>query len=164
MSTDRNEQIARLFAEQGPRLERVVRRNVGGASDADIADACMVAWAALLTHEDTDPAHPRVFAWLAITAIREGWRIVARQTDKPTFDPHAVADVLGRDPELEDLIEDRDALAAIEALPELERQVMKLRYAGLTMEEQATALGWTKTKVNRYTYRALNRLRAQRGR
>jgi len=72
----------------------------------------------------------------------------------------SLIDLLGRDDSAYELVEDRDAIANTWlALPEVERQVLELRFMhDLTQGEIGERIGYSQMHVSRLLRRALNRL------
>jgi RNA polymerase sigma-B factor len=75
-------------------------------------------------------------------------------------DSAALVDLLGETDSSYDLVESRDAIAsAWRGLPELERQVLKLRFVDdLTQREIGQRIGYSQMHVSRLLRKALNRL------
>ena len=72
----------------------------------------------------------------------------------------ALVDLLGRDDSSYELVEDREAIASTwHALPEVERQVLELRFMqDLTQREIGERIGYSQMHVSRLLRRALSRL------
>jgi RNA polymerase sigma-B factor len=72
----------------------------------------------------------------------------------------ALVDLLGQDDSSYELVEDREAIASTwHALPEVERQVLELRFMqDLTQREIGERIGYSQMHVSRLLRRALNRL------
>ena len=72
----------------------------------------------------------------------------------------SLVDLLGADDTAYELVEDRDAIASSwRALPEVERQVVELRFMhDLTQREIGEQIGYSQMHVSRLLRRALNRL------
>jgi RNA polymerase sigma-B factor len=81
---------------------------------------------------------------------------VAREDD----DAASLVDLIGGDDLSYELVRDRDDLATTwDRLPEIERQVLELRFASdLTQREIGDRLGYSQMHVSRVLRRALNRL------
>ncbi len=88
----------------------------------------------------------------------------AASLDAPTTrddgDSASLVDLLGADDSAYELVEDRDAIASTWlALPEVERQVIELRFMhDLTQREIGERIGYSQMHVSRLLRRALNRL------
>jgi RNA polymerase sigma-B factor len=72
----------------------------------------------------------------------------------------ALADVMGAEDPAYELVEDRDAIASSwQALPEVERRVIELRFmSDLTQREIGERMGYSQMHVSRLVRRALSRL------
>jgi RNA polymerase sigma-B factor len=72
----------------------------------------------------------------------------------------SLVDMLGREDSSYELVEDRDAIASTwQALPEVERQVLQLRFMqDLTQREIGEQIGYSQMHVSRLLRRALTRL------
>src|ERR671916_134331 len=81
---------------------------------------------------------------------------VAKEDD----DSASLVDLLGRDDDAYDLVEDREAIASTwKALPEVERQVLELRFMhDLTQREIGERIGYSQMHVSRLLRRALSRM------
>jgi RNA polymerase sigma-B factor len=81
---------------------------------------------------------------------------VARENDEAA----SLIDLIGGDDPSYELVRDRDDIATTwDALPELERQVLELRFTSdLTQREIGDKLGYSQMHVSRLLRRALNRL------
>ena len=88
----------------------------------------------------------------------------AASLDAPTAraddDAASLVDMLGGEDSAYELVEDRDAIATTwRALPEVERQVLELRFMrDLTQREIGEQIGYSQMHVSRLLRRALNRL------
>jgi RNA polymerase sigma-B factor len=88
----------------------------------------------------------------------------AASLDAPTSredgDSASLVELLGEDDSAYELVEDRDAIASTwMALPEVERQVLELRFMhDLTQREIGERIGYSQMHVSRLLRRALNRL------
>lgn len=143
-----------LFAEHDLPLRRAVRWAVS-ASDATIDDACSFAWLQLLRCQ---PDRDSVFAWLRRVAIREAWRLSARDRRDAPLD----ALVPSQEPQatsLERSHDARQALRTLAALPERQRRYLALLIGGYSYVEIAARHGSSYTNVNKHLVRARGRLR-----
>lgn len=148
---------ADLFATHQHSLRNAVRSAVRGSDDV-IEDACSYAWMQLLRHQ---PYRETVFGWLRTVAIREGWRLAARERSELRVD--------GLDEELEilhtpidtDLVVDaHQALETLAALPERQRSCLALLIAGHSYTEIARLTRTSYTAVNKQLVKARSTLRA----
>jgi RNA polymerase sigma-B factor len=88
----------------------------------------------------------------------------AASLDQPTSrdedESATLVDLMGNDDPAYELVEDRDAIASTwRALPEVERQVVELRFrSDLTQREIGERIGYSQMHVSRLLRRALDRL------
>lgn len=133
---------------------RAVLAVVGDRSAAE--DAVSEAYARALARWSTVREHPHPFGWVLRTALnfqRSWWRRLRREAYGMEVE-HGMEQTLpvGADPALR---------AAIQGLPERQRQVVGLRLvAQLSPQETAEALGIAVNTVNVHLHRALAALRA----
>jgi len=163
------EDVALLYVEEAARVRRLVRTNVTAPS-AVIEDACQVAWSRLLIHRARlrrDSAR----AWLVRVAIREAIKSLHRERREPSLDAlieQGGCSDPGRSPDrammlptpslVEDLIEQKDRLESIRALPERQRRLVWLQGLGLSYREMAGETGMTRRTVERQLMRARSSL------
>jgi len=152
-----------LYRRYQRRLVRVVGRIVK-ASDELIEDACQAAWALLLRHQ---PERSAIFAWLRVVALREAYRLCRAEQGAAYLEDLGAADgweaVIAGGPALDDVVEVRQALKLLAALPERQRDDLALMVAGFSYREIAALTGGrTFTNVNKHLARARARLRLQR--
>jgi DNA-directed RNA polymerase specialized sigma24 family protein len=81
ITSARAEQIAAFYGRHAHRLRRTVAANAH-APEQTIEDACQSAWIILLRHPEVTLDHGG-FAWLAMVAIREAWRLASRPRGCP---------------------------------------------------------------------------------
>ena len=165
--------VAQLYVEEAVRLRRIVRMNVT-ASPAVIEDACQVAWTRLVIHR-ARLRRESARAWLVRVAIREVIKSIQRERREPSLD--ALLEQRGRSavpgstdagatlptptltPTLiEDLVEQKNRLASIQALPERQRRLLWLQGLGLSYREMAGETGMTRRTVERQLMRARSSL------
>jgi RNA polymerase sigma factor (sigma-70 family) len=146
---------AQLFAQHELPLRCAVRRAIN-ASDAVVDDACSFAWLQLLRRQ---PDRHAVFAWLRTVAIREAWRLAARERRDaplddlpPSREPRATS--------VERAHDARAALTTLAALPHRQRSYLTLVVSGCSYDEIARHHGTTQTNVNRHLAAARRHLRA----
>jgi RNA polymerase sigma factor (sigma-70 family) len=148
---------ATLYERYHARLERHVRAAVMAAPAAVVEDACAAAWLVLLRQQ---PRRTTAYAWLRVVAVREAWRLLAREqrelstdvllsaeTVRPTH-PAARPRPLAED-NLARPLAARTALRALAALPSPRRETLVLRVAGFTHREIATATASSPRTVQR---------------
>jgi DNA-directed RNA polymerase specialized sigma24 family protein len=148
---------AQLFRDYEVALRCAVRHAVC-ATEAIIEDACSHAWLQLCR---TQPDRDNIFAWLRTVAIREGWRLAARQRRDRTLEtlpgetgPCAAA--------IDDALRAREALATLAALPERQRRYLTLIVSGCSYDEIVRHCATTTTNVNKHLCRARRHLNAVR--
>jgi RNA polymerase sigma factor (sigma-70 family) len=161
--------VARLYVEEAVSVRRIVRMSVT-ASPAVIDDACQVAWMRLVIHR-ARLHRESARAWLVRVAIREVIKSSYRERRERSLE--ALLEQGGRsaaggaaDAEtalptpalIEDLAEQRNRLASIQALPERQRRLVWLQGLGLSYREMAGETGMTRRTVERQLMRARNSL------
>jgi RNA polymerase sigma factor (sigma-70 family) len=161
--------VARLYAEEAVRVRRIVRMSVT-APPAVIEDACQIAWSRLLIHRARlrrDSAR----AWLIRVAVREVIKSIQRehrerslealleQRGRSAVGGSADAGMILPTPALiEDLVEQKNRLESIRALPERQRRLLWLQGLGLSYREMAGETGMTRRTVERQLMRARSSL------
>jgi RNA polymerase sigma factor (sigma-70 family) len=153
---------------------RVLLERVGGRmyarcravlrNDAEAEEAFQEAFCELVRHRAKLPNYRAAAAWLYQTAtnkarLQRRWRLRAARRDwKVTAAPRtAQADV---DEDLNRREQQEAVAVALVRLPERERQAVELVYLeGMTHDEAAAALGWSRGSVGKYVQRGLARLR-----
>jgi RNA polymerase sigma factor (sigma-70 family) len=161
--------VARLYVEEAVRVRRIVRMSVT-APPAVIEDACQIAWSRLLIHRARlrrDSAR----AWLIRVAIGEVIKSIQRERRERSLEAlleqgersavvgSAEAEVTLPTPALiEDLVEQKNRLESIRALPERQRRLLWLQGLGLSYREMAGETGMTRRTVERQLIRARSAL------
>src|SRR5215216_1244254 len=86
--------------------------------------------------------------------------VLEAQEAAASYEAASLVDLLGGDDSAYELVEDRDAIASTwQALPEVERQVLELRFMhDLTQREIGERIGYSQMHVSRLLRRALTRL------
>jgi len=150
-----------LYRTLSTRLERLVRRDVR-ASDAVIEEACQCAWSRLVDHRD----HVRreaVLSWLVKTAVHEAFKLIrlgGRYVSlEATLEQGGDQVIAGAAPTPEELLEQRERLAAIGKLPERQQRLLWLHALGLSYAEMAVHTGSSTRTVERQLLRAKRRIR-----
>ena len=160
---------ADLFERHHAALRRAVARVVNTSPEL-VEDACQAAWAILLRAQPD--RGPTLMAWLRTVAVHEAYRLLRHQQTTVSLDAltaHADADesttaddwlsALAED-RLDEQLEARRALRALQALPVRERQFVVWKAAGHSYEEiRQLAGGVTYTNVNKHLARGRRRLR-----
>jgi RNA polymerase sigma factor (sigma-70 family) len=159
--------VARLYVEEAISVRRIVRMSVT-ASPAVIEDSCQVAWTRLLIHR-ARLRRESARAWLVRVAIHEAIRSTQRERRERSLEalleqggrsaPGETADAEGgmtlSTPALiEDLVEQKNRLESIQALPERQRRLVWLQGLGLSYREMAGETGMTRRTVERQLIRA----------
>jgi RNA polymerase sigma factor (sigma-70 family) len=157
--------VARLYVEESVRVRRIVRMSVT-APPAVIEDACQVAWSRLLIHR-ARLRRESARAWLVRVAVREAIKSIQRERRERSLE--ALLEQGGRSaadgsPEpgmtlptpalIEDLVEQKNRLESIRALPERQRRLVWLQGLGLSYREMAGETGMTRRTVERQLMRA----------
>lgn len=168
--------VRRAAAGDRDAWERLVDAYVGlvwsivrglGVSDSEAADVVQTTWLRFLEHIDRLHDPSRVGAWLATTARRESWRVVAQRKrtvlvgdddyffDTPTPDDAAVDARLLRGERAEEVRE------AFDRLPERWQEIMLLLMADprLSYDEISELLNVPHGSIGPTRARSLRRLR-----
>src|ERR1700684_149135 len=161
--------VARLYVEEAVKVRRIVRMSVT-ASPAVIEDACQVAWSRLLIHR-ARLRRESARAWLVRVAVREAIKSIQRERRERSLE--ALLEQGGRSTAggsgdtgmtlptpalIEDLVEQKDRLESIRALPERQRRLVWLQGLGLSYREMAGETGMTRRTVERQLVRARSSL------
>jgi RNA polymerase sigma factor (sigma-70 family) len=152
--------VEELYRQLAGRLERIVRSDVR-APDAVIDDACQFAWARLVSHRQR-VHREAALSWLTTTAVREAVRLLRRDGREPSLEAtfEGAADVApAPSPGPVDLVEQRERLGSIRALPVRQQRLMWLQGLGLSYREMAAHEACTARTVERQLYRAKTTLR-----
>jgi RNA polymerase sigma factor (sigma-70 family) len=157
------DEVAVLFADQASRVRRLVRAGVR-APEPTVEDACQLAWVRLFQRR-ARVRRDTATAWLVRTAIREAVKQMHRDGRELSLD--ALAEEAG-DREtpsspalLDELMEQRARLDAIQILPERQQRLVWLQGLGLTYTEMARQTGATRRTVERQLLRAKRTLAEQ---
>jgi RNA polymerase sigma factor (sigma-70 family) len=161
--------VARLYVEEAISVRRIVRMSVA-ASPAVVEDACQVAWTRLLIHR-ARLRRGSARAWLIRVAIHEVIRSIQRERRERSLEallehaghaaPSGDVDVRMTLPTptlIEDLVEQKNRLESIQALPERQRRLVWLQGLGLSYREMAGETGMTRRTVERQLIRARSSL------
>jgi RNA polymerase sigma factor (sigma-70 family) len=164
--------VARLYVDEAVSVRRIVQMNVM-ASPAVIEDACQVAWTRLLVHR-ARLRRESARAWLVRVAIREAIKSIQRERRERSLE--ALLEQGGRSASegsadagmtlptpalIEDLVEQKNRLDSIQALPERQRRLVWLQGLGLSYREMAGETGMTRRTVERQLIRAHSSLAKQ---
>lgn len=165
--------VGELYRALSARLEHIVRLDVR-APDAVIEDACQFAWTRLVHHAGR-VRREAVLSWLVTTAVHEAFKLIRRDGRELSLDAaldlsadaareRAVtqAALAGHAPPPHELLEQRERLLAIRALPERQQRLVWLHALGLSYAEMALYTGCTSRTVERQLLRAKQRLREAR--
>lgn len=148
------------------RLERIVRSGIAGCgSEALVEEACQFAWGRLLDHRERIDRE-RTLSWLAKTAVREALKLRRHQRRQLSLDAaieRAGDDALATSGGPETLVERRERLSALSALPRRQQRLLWLRALGLSYAEIASHTGDSVRTVERQLLLARRRLRAVAG-
>lgn len=162
----RSDDVAAYFAENAPRLERLVRARVN-APAATIEDACSYAWCQLVRRCDI-ALDDRAAGWLYRVAVHEGWRLAALEHStvsySPSLDDRNEVEARVAEPAapvvVDELVAARVRFEEVRALPERQRRALLLFAFGLTYAEVADHMRISVRTVDRLLRRAKQRLRA----
>jgi RNA polymerase sigma factor (sigma-70 family) len=136
------------------RLENIVRLDVR-APDVVIEDACQFAWSRLLHHRE-HVQRETVVSWLARTAVHEAFKLVRRAGREAPLEA-VIEQASPASPH--ELVERRERLAGVGALPERQQRVLWLHALGWSYTEIAMREGCTLRTVERQLLRARQRVR-----
>lgn len=123
-----------LYRRHHSELERAVARAVDAPREL-IEDACQDAWALLLRSQ---PDRYAVFGWLRVVAIHEAYRLSAIERRDARIegllgDNGDSGDAVAAPQSLEAMLEVREALSLLAALPERQRNDLTLLVAGIAI-------------------------------
>lgn len=150
-------QPAALFARYDRKLRARVRSTVT-TSEANVEDACMYAWLALLRHELDEVAEP--YSWLTTIAIREAVKLerAERRTRPLLLDEYGAQQRPGEELAAYDLLAHAAAIIQEAGLTERQLQMISLQLWGLSYEEIAAHTGDSRRTVERQILRARAKL------
>jgi len=156
-----SDDLEALYLALSRRLEQLVRMDVR-APEVVIEDACQIAWIQFV-HHSGQVRRDAVLSWLATTAVREAYRLTRRESRELSLDAALEhADGLPsapRSPGPHEVLEQRERLAAIRALPERQQRLLWLHAFGYSYTEMAAHDGITRRTVERQLLRAKGRVR-----
>jgi RNA polymerase sigma factor (sigma-70 family) len=151
-----------LYRALARRLERIVTLQVRvGGERTVIEDACQAAWGQLVRHADRVSLDPeQALAWLITTARREALRLLRERSRDCSLDFDE--DACGKPAEaapgaggsVAELVEQRERLRVLGALPPRQRRLLLLQAAGYSYEEIAQRTGESRRTVERQLLRA----------
>jgi RNA polymerase sigma factor (sigma-70 family) len=145
-----------LYRKHNARLLRAVRMAVTAPAET-IEDACSFAWLQLMrTEPDTGPT---IFAWLRTVAVREAIRLAKR--DARFGHNEAEQNVDTRLPDLETVVEAKEAVRSLSALRQRQSRILMLHLSGYSYQEIAERTGNTVRTVERQLLRGRKRLRSR---
>jgi RNA polymerase sigma factor (sigma-70 family) len=154
--------VGELYGLLATRLEQIVRLDVR-APDAVIEDACQFAWSRLVHHADR-VRRETALSWLAKTAVHEAFKLIRREDRELSLDDDAgcpaEAMLRSRTPGPHELVEYRERLADVAALPHRQQRMVWLHAAGLSYNDISACEGCTVRTVERQLSRAKRALRA----
>ncbi len=152
---NRDETLAEWLHQYGDLINRTCCLYLGDRALAEDAtqDVFLRAWKCMAQYEGRNNASPRT--WLTRIAINtcRNYRRTAwfRRTDRS---------VTPEELPLPAQEEDRTLLLTVQALPDRYRQIIILRYYhGMSLEEAAKALGWSRSTAYHRLQKALKALR-----
>ena len=150
-------QPAALFARYERKLRARVR-SIVTTSEANVEDACMYAWLALLRHELDEVAEP--YSWLTTIAIREAVKLdrVDRRTRPLPLDEYGPQERPGEELAAYDLLAHAAAIIQEAGLTARQLQMISLQLWGLSYEQIAVHTGDSRRTVERQILRARAKL------
>jgi RNA polymerase sigma-70 factor (ECF subfamily) len=145
------EAFGQLFRTHYPAIFRMARAGLGDGADDVASETFLRAWGALPRYRETGAPFAAWLHGIARHVIVDELRRRSRSEPRDHVDPGA----------FEPQHEERLALwAALETLPDEQRQVLELKFfLGLTNDEVGAALGKGAGAVNTQQWRALQALR-----
>jgi DNA-directed RNA polymerase specialized sigma24 family protein len=152
--------VDELYRRQSHKLHRSVAGAVRAPNEL-IEDACQTAWMIMLRAQ---PRCHSAFGWLRAVAIHEAYRLIATESHLKTgacarSQTEDVLLQLPDQPSLEDILDARDTLRLLAALPERQRTDLALKVAGYSYKEiQTRTPGRTWTNVNHSLVKARARI------
>lgn len=153
-------ELACLYEELAPQLLRIVFRNLT-APDGLIEDACQVAWSALIENRDVIVEGSEL-GWLSTTATREALRQLRARRHEVSYEERAeqedLGDTLDPTPGPERVVELRERLAELHALPIRQQRMIWLHGIGYGYSEISEHTGDSLRTVERQLLRAKRRL------
>lgn len=147
------DELAELYRANAESLRQLVRFTVR-APDAVIDDACQIAWSRLISRR-LGVQRERVLPWLLTTASREALKLLRRSGREFPLDELDRAHQIGP----EQIVEFRERLAQLRALPRRQQQLVWLQGLGLSYAEMAGYTGDTQRTIERQILRARRTLR-----
>ena len=144
--------FTKLFNEQFPSLFRYANRLTGDPEFA--ADVTQEAFVKLYQRGVIPDDAPAWLATVATNLVRDERRTVARRSSLLAANEPETLQSPSPDVELLAAEQRREVRAALDALPEREREMLLLRYAGYSYREVARALGLAEASVGTMLARA----------
>lgn len=144
-----------LYRMHHAAIHRMARFRLGETAEEAVSETFLRAWSGLPRYRDTGAPFAAWLYGIARHVIADEFRRRARSEPRAEV-PDRVVD---------ERPEDRLALqAAMEGLPDEQRQVIELKYlVGLTNAEVGSALGKSTGAVNALQWRALKTMKAKLG-
>ncbi len=136
-------------------IYRMARFRLGETAEEAVSETFLRAWTGLPRYRDTGAPFAAWLYGIARHVVADEFRRMARTEPRAEVPDRAV----------EERPEDRLALtAAMEKLPDEQRQVIELKYlVGLTNAEVGSALGKSTGAVNALQWRGLRAMKAMMG-
>jgi RNA polymerase sigma factor (sigma-70 family) len=153
--------IGELYRSLAGPLQELVRLDVRAPAPV-IEDACQFAWGRLV-HRRDDVRRETALPWLVRTAVHEAFKLLVRERRCQSLD--AAIELAGEaapvfhSPGVDELIENRERLGALQELPERQQRLVWLHALGLSYAEIAQHTGYTGRTVERQLLRARRALR-----
>ena len=147
------DELAELYRANAEPLRQLVRFTIR-APDAVIDDACQIAWSRLISRR-MGVQRERVLPWLLTTANREALKLLRRSGRELPLDWLNESNQVGPD----QIVEFRDRLAQLRALPRRQQRLIWLQGLGLSYTEMAGYTGESRRTIERQVLRARRSLR-----
>lgn len=149
-------ELGDLYRANAEQLRQIVRFSIR-APDAVIDDACQVAWSRLVGRR-SHVARETVLAWLVTTASREALRLLRRAGRELPLEALAQPRAIGYAAP-DQIVELRERLAQISALPRRQQRLVWLHGFGLSYAEMARYTGESERTIERQILRAKRALK-----
>jgi RNA polymerase sigma factor (sigma-70 family) len=158
------DEIGELYARRSKQLEQIVRLSVR-APQPVVEDACQFAWSRLV-HRRAQVRRDTALGWLAKTALHEAVKLIRRTQRDVSLDfeveeEHEKLGLRAWAAAPPELLEQRERLGQIRALPDRQQRLLWLQLLGLSYAEIAVHERCTARTVERQLLRAKRRLRSR---
>lgn len=150
-----------LTKQYGGLVYAVVRRNLGGAADADIEACAADVFAEFYLELDKyDPSKGSLKAWLCVIARHNAVDAARKNKETLPLDEEILSEASSVEGELEESELRRAVLSEVKNLPEPDCEILLRKfYLGESSKEIARRLKMSVSNVDTRTSRALEKLR-----